>query len=78
VTSDSKESTRSTRNITKEMVVLLAFVFFSIISCSLVDERLALFCFNALPLALVFSQGVNFHHYIVDGITWKSRQQLRA
>lgn len=31
--------------------------------------------FGVLPVAIVFYQGLNFHHYIVDGIIWKLRQK---
>jgi hypothetical protein len=39
------------------------------------SKMLGLLNFTSLPLAVVFYQAVNFHHYIVDGIIWKSRKQ---
>jgi len=36
---------------------------------------LGLLNFTPLPLALVFYQAVNFHHYLVDGIIWRTRKQ---
>lgn len=37
------------------------------------NKVLGALTFTALPLALIFYQTVNFHHYIVDGIIWKLR-----
>jgi hypothetical protein len=31
-----------------------------------------------LPLVLVTHQTVNFHHYIVDAVIWRSRRRGRA
>jgi hypothetical protein len=39
------------------------------------NKILGLISFTAFPLALLFYQTVNFHHYVVDGIIWKSRRK---
>jgi|GEM_PF-488289 len=39
------------------------------------SQILALISVAALPVAMVFYQTINFHHYLVDGIIWKLRRK---
>lgn len=39
------------------------------------ERLLALVSIAALPVALIFYQIINFHHYIVDAVIWKLRQK---
>ncbi|MDT4967326.1 MAG: hypothetical protein QOJ64_2063 [Acidobacteriota bacterium] len=71
---DSRHRFLSTISQTENVVIYFAvcvclstLIFFS------TSKMLSLF--GALPLAIVFYQGLNFHHYIVDGIIWKLRQK---